>query len=109
MKFANRLEALRWMCNNIYKPVIFSDLQYSQSPRSVSINERGLMGGGWNTERFFSEHAHNFRTEDDKAEIDWDKVKGQRKPELTCSEDACQMIKEYHAQLMPILEGKFGK
>lgn len=104
MKFANKSEAYVWMHANRNKRVFFESLDNTYF---VEMNELGMLKE--NCLKFLEDDAHNFRTEDDKPEIDWEKVKGSRKPELTCSEDACEMIKEYHNQLMPILEERFGK
>lgn len=77
MKFANKLEALKWMCENPSERVFFED--ESGITRSAFITPDGECDGyNYGSSFFISDSSRNFRTtkrpEPEAKEIDWDVI-----------------------------------
>lgn len=104
MKFKDRLEALKWMCENVGRAVLFDETE-RKSTLTVYCDKDGRFRD-W-PDHFFSQIAHNFRTEDDKSEMDWRTIESASTSHYDGFTLSC--LKEYHNQLMTILEARFGK
>lgn len=108
MKFKDRLEAYKWMRNNVGVRVLFDCAAYCNHGKNLWVN----LSSDWvllgNVEDFLSDSAHNFRTEgDDKQTIDWCKVA--KEASILSGGPTIKALQELVNQLMPILEERYKK
>lgn len=103
MKFANRLEALKWMCENPNRSIYF-DINAVATCYKACINDSGILINSY----FDNNNAHNFRTEKDepepKPEIDWGKIISAYPGSISVNHGHEDMLKELVSQLIPIIE-----
>jgi len=106
MKFANRLEATRWMYNNVGNSVVnFGNLKV---PDRVWVAGNGRLVG--DVTAWERDDLTNIRTADHKEpepEIDWDEVSSVKFSDAQAQQAVLDTLYLFSFHLMKLLEAKF--